>query len=340
MGWRSFVVELLVEYGIFLLKVVTSVIAVLFLFAGIFAIASKGKLREKGKLIISKMNKQYEKMALQMQRETLSKKTFKKIKKQHKNNSGDKKRKRIFVIKFHGDMRASAVEGLRQEITAILTCATEKDEVLLILESPGGLVHSYGLAASQIVRLREKNIPITCAIDKVAASGGYLMASVANNIIAAPFAIIGSIGVLAQMPNFHRYLDKHNIDFEQLSAGDHKRTLSLFGKNTDKAREKFQEELEEVHQIFKQHVSDYRPQLDIDKIATGEHWLASRAFELNLVDKLMTSDDYLQQACEKSDLYHVKFEHKKPFSEKISRSLSATINRCWSNWLQSNADYY
>ncbi len=314
--------------------------AVLFLFAGMLALASKGKLREKGRLIISKINKQYEKMALQIQRETLSKKAFKKIKKKNKTNSADLFEKRIFVIKFQGDVRATAVESLRQEISAILTSATTDDEVLLILESPGGLVHSYGLAASQIVRLREKNIPITCAIDKVAASGGYLMASVANKILAAPFAIIGSIGVLAQIPNFNRYLEQHNIDFEQMSAGEYKRTLTLFGKNTDKGREKFQEELEEVHQQFKSHVKDYRPQLDINAIATGEHWLANRAIELKLVDELITSDDYLQQACQHAALYHVKYEHKKHLTEKFSRSLSSVINRCWTSWLQNNAQPY
>lgn len=330
--------EYLINYGLFFLKIVTFVVAMLILFAGIFAMSGKGK-KEKGKLTIKKLNKKYQGIAAEMHQETLDKKQFKQWKKQLKQKTkqaekNGEKRKRIFVVHFDGDIKASAVEYLRKEISAILTTATPEDEVLLVLESPGGQVHGYGLCASQLTRLRDKEIPFTVAIDKVAASGGYLMACVANRIIAAPFAIVGSIGVVAQLPNFHRFLKHNHIDFEQHTAGEYKRTITLFGENDKKSRAKFQEELEEIHHLFKQHIIQYRPQLDIDKVATGEHWLAIKGKELNLVDELSTSDDYLQQAFEYADLYQVKFQHKKNLSEKLSGGLNTLVNNCWDSWVQ------
>ena len=109
---------------------------------------------------------------------------------------------------------------------------------------------AYGLAASQMQRIRDKKLKLTVCVDKVAASGGYMMAVVADKIIAAPFAVLGSIGVLAQVPNFHRLLKKHDVDFEMLTAGKYKRTLTMFGENTDKGREKFQEDIEDTHVLF------------------------------------------------------------------------------------------
>lgn len=190
-------------------------------------------------------------------------------------------------------MKATQVEQLREEVTAILCVAKPEDEVLVRLDSPGGVVNSYGLAASQLQRIRDKNIPLTVSIDKMAASGGYLMACVANKIVAAPFAIIGSIGVVAQIPNFHRWLKKHDIDVELLTAGEYKRTLTLFGETTDKGRKKFQEDLEKIHLAFRNYIAVNRHNLDMDKIATGEHWLATDALDLKLVDQLATSDEYL-----------------------------------------------
>ena len=223
------------------------------------------------------------------------------------------------MINFKGDIKASEVESLREEITSILTVVKTSDEVVLILESSGGTVHGYGLAASQLKRIRDREISLTVAVDKIAASGGYMMACVANKIIAAPFAIIGSVGVLAQLPNFHRLMKKYNIDYEQLSAGEYKRTLTLFGENDDKDREKFQEELEDTHELFKEFIKDNREQVDIDKIATGEHWYGKRALDLQLVDELITSDDYLYTAAADADadIYEIAQIRKKPVSEKL-----------------------
>ncbi|CEG56358.1 protease SohB [Legionella fallonii] len=276
--------EFLSQYGLFLLKTVTLVIAILVLIAGVFALGRKPK----HKLDVTSLNEQYEHIHSLMQKEVLGKKTEKKKKDKSKN-----KQPTLYVLDFHGDIKASQVEQLREEVSAILSIAKQEDEVLVRLDSPGGSVNGYGLAAAQLQRIREKNIPLTVSIDKVAASGGYLMACVANSIIAAPFAIIGSIGVVAQIPNFHRWLKKNNVDIELLTAGEYKRTLTLFAENTEKGRKKFQEDLEKIHTAFREYVLSNRSQLDIDKVSTGEHWLAKDAFDLRLVDKLATSDDYL-----------------------------------------------
>lgn len=267
----------------FLLKSITIVIACLIVFAGFFSMSRKPK----PKLEIVSLNKHYDHLYALMNKEILGKK----IPKKKKNKKNDQPT--LFVLDFHGDIKASQVEQLRDEVTAILCIAKSGDEVLVRLDSPGGIVNSYGLAASQLQRIRDKNISLTVSIDKMAASGGYLMACVANRIIAAPFAIIGSIGVVAQIPNVHRWLKKHDIDVELLTAGEYKRTLTVFGENTDKGRKKAQDDLEKIHAAFRNYVSNNRNQLDIDKVSTGEHWLAKDAFQLNLIDKLCTSDEYI-----------------------------------------------
>lgn len=300
--------EFLSEYGMFLLKSLTIVIAVLFLLAGTFAISKKSK----PKLEISFLNEDFELLNTHMHKEILGKKP-------QKTKKGKNTPPTLFVLDFHGDIKASQVDQLREEITSILTVATPEDEVLVRLDSPGGAVNGYGLAASQLQRLRDKKIPLTVSIDKVAASGGYLMACVANRIIAAPFAIIGSIGVVAQIPNFHRWLKNNNIDVELLTAGEYKRTLTLFGENTEKGRQKFQEDLEKIHSAFRDFVLKNRDQLDINEVATGEHWLAKDAFDLKLVDSLMTSDDYLIDKMIKFNAYKLTVHAKTSVINKLMK---------------------
>jgi serine protease SohB len=241
-------------------------------------------------------------------------------------------KKRVFVLTFDGNISASAVSHLREEVTAVLTQAKANDEVLLKLESAGGMVHSYGLASSQLDRLRKAQIPITVSVDKVAASGGYMMACVADRILAAPFAIIGSIGVVAQMPNFNRVLKKHDVDYELLTAGEHKRTLTMFGENTDKGREKFIEELEETHQLFKDYVSERRPQVDIDKIATGEIWYGSKALEMALVDDIQTSDEYLVACIQQAQVYEVAYVQKKKLHQRLGIAAEESADRLLLKW--------
>jgi serine protease SohB len=316
------------EYGLFLAKALTAVISLLLLIAGIMALTQKTK--EKNKLNVQRLNHGYDEMRSTLQQTILSKQQAKQAAKQAKQlarqNKTTEAKPRIFVLDFDGDVRASAVSGLRHAITALLTVLKAGDEVVVCIESGGGMVHAYGLAASQLQRIKQRGIALTVIIDKVAASGGYLMASVADRILAAPFAIIGSIGVVAQLPNFHRLLKKHHVDFEQITAGEFKRTLTMFGENTEKAKQKFQQELDDIHLIFKQFVKSNRPILDIDQVATGEHWLASQALELKLIDDLITSDDYLLQASEQHEVYKLTYKEKRSLKQRLMVSLNSLFS--------------
>jgi serine protease SohB len=321
----------LIEYAEFLLKLSTLVLAILILSAGLFAIARKAKEQTKLKLCVTKLNKKYQELAETLNAKLLTKIEQKKLAKETKLKSkkqNKQPKKRIFVLDFQGDIKGSAVHGLREEITAILQVATPQDEVVLRLESGGGMVSPYGLAASQLQRLKDKAIPLTVSIDKIAASGGYLMACVANKILAAPFAIIGSIGVVAQLPNFHRFLKKRDIDFELLTAGEYKRTLTLFGENTQKAREKTQDDLEEIHRLFKTFIESNRKEVDIKQVATGAHWLAMDALPLKLVDELISSDSYLSQLASggQTDIYELHYLTKKSITEKLSEKLEHAVS--------------
>lgn len=321
-------------YMLFFAKTATIVIAILVVVAGIISLATKGKSKLREKIVIMKLNDKYKSMREALNFETLSKEDLKKLTKKEKKEEKLKQKKpdpkaqhRIFVLEFEGDIKASAVSNLREEITAILTVATPRDEVLVKIESPGGMVHSYGLAASQLKRIRERNIPLIASVDKVAASGGYMMACVADRIIAAPFAILGSIGVIAQLPNFYKLLKKHDIDFEQITAGQYKRTLSLFGENTTEGRNKLRDEVEETHKLFKEFVAIHRPIVDIESLATGETWYGTRAKELRLVDELITSDDYLLNAANKANLFKVNYIFKKSIAEKITGTTQKVLDK-------------
>jgi len=313
--------EFLNEYGMFLAKAATLVVAVLFVVGGIVALARRGDQGDsRGRLDIRYLNEDYDGMAMALQAATLPKKALKqaqKDRKAHEKQRGKIERRRIFVLNFHGDLRAAAVASLREEVTAVLTVAQPEDEVMMRLESAGGMVHAYGLAAAQVLRIRDRKVKLTVAVDKVAASGGYLMACVADRIIAAPFAILGSIGVIAQLPNFNRLLKKHDIDYEQFMAGEFKRTVTVFGENTEKGRHKFQEEIEITHTLFKDFVKNHRPQLDLDQVATGEYWYGTKALACQLADELRTSDDYLLDASASADLYEVSYTGKKPWLARL-----------------------
>jgi serine protease SohB len=318
------------HYGLFLAKAITLVVAVGAVTLLIVGLSHRG--RTPGQLTVEKLNDRYRGLADALRHAILSKgdwkKTHKKKKKEQKArekavSKESSYRKRVFVLDFKGDLRATAVASLREEVSAVVGVATPEDEVVLRIENFGGAVHEHGLAASQVARIRERGIPLTAIVDKGAASGGYMMACIANRIIAAPFAVIGSIGVLAQLPNFNRALAERGIDFEQISAGRYKRTITMFGRNTEEDRAKLKEELEEVHVLFKRMVAQNRPQLDIEQIATGEHWYGTRALELNLVDEIGSSDDYLLRAVEASDVYHVTYRARHTLQERLVAAVRA-----------------
>jgi len=383
--------EFLTEYGIFLAKAITIVIAIMVVIGALVNLGSKNRKSSDGHIEITNLTEgigdvkdgmleellsEEEYKALQKEKKKQEKAEHKELKKKIKaekkqkqdkikdsdtvakeqkssddsaeksgetesqpsenkekpeNNelskTDDDSKGRLFVIDFDGDVEASAVANLREEITAIISAASSNDRVLVRLESPGGMVHSYGLAASQLSRIKAANLKLIIAVDQVAASGGYMMACVADQIIAAPFAVVGSIGVVAELPNFHRLLKHNKVDYEQHTAGEYKRTLTMFSENTDAARLKFKQELEETHDLFKQFIIDNRPSLDIDKVATGEHWYGTQALELGLIDKIQTSDDFVINAAAEEDVFEIAYQVKKPLSERLSFSIQSAIEK-------------
>ncbi len=320
--------EFLADYGLFLLKAATLVVAIVVVIGTASAASRKGGGDE---LVVEHLNKKYRKIADALRKVVLPKDALKKHLKDEKQKDKDAAkndtRPRTFVIEFRGDLKASAVPSLREEISAVLDVAGEGDEVVVILDNHGGVVHEHGLAASQLVRIRERGVPLTVCVDKVAASGGYLMACVADRIVAAPFAILGSIGVLAQIPNFNRLLDEKGVDFEQITAGEYKRTVTMFGKNTDEDRAKLKEELEDVHRLFKDAVAKYRPALDMDKVATGEHWYGTRALELGLTDEILTSDELLAARVAERELFKVTWKIREPLQKRLMHSVDGALQR-------------
>ncbi len=322
--------EFFTEYGLFLVQLLTAVV----LFAaiiGIIAIVSRRTVEHPGTMTVEKLNEKLEKMRDAVNAVVLDKKALKQQRKQTKqekkqSEKADKdERERLYVIDFKGDIHASATASLREEISAILSIAKAGETVLLRLENAGGAVHEHGLAASQLLRLKSHGLKLVVAVDKVAASGGYLMACVADTIIAAPFAIVGSIGVLMQLPNLNRWLESKGIDYEQVTAGRYKRTLTVFGRNTDEDRDKVREELEEIHDLFKSQIVENRPQVDIEAVATGEHWYGLQALELRLVDELQTSDEYLSERISAADAYRFEYKRKKTMPERVLATAQALL---------------
>lgn len=348
--------EFFTEYGLFLLKVITIVVAALIILGGIFSgREEKQKAHARGHIEVRLLNDkikayrdnlrdsvleqsqlkvlQKEQKAGDKAKSKEEKKAAKALAKQNKKKadksekSVEDRRKRVYVLDFDGDIKASDVELMREEITSVLTLAEKQDEVVIRLESGGGMVHSYGLASSQLQRIKQKEIPLTICVDKVAASGGYMMACVADKILAAPFAILGSIGVVAQIPNFHKVLKKNDVDYELITAGEHKRTLTMFGENTDKGREKFREDIEDTHELFKDFVSENRPQINISEVATGDVWFGRRAMNHQLADALMTSDEYLQQCCEEADVYEISYVEKRSLQERFGIAVQMALEK-------------
>ena len=337
--------DFLANYGLFLLKTVTIVIGIIAVIGFSARMARKARPVSRERLKVKSLNEKYKSMERALKNNILPEHELKQLAKTEKKEDKAKRKqekkkpeekdpkKRVFILKFEGDILASSVKSLREEITALLTVCREKDEVVLKLESSGGAVHSYGLAAAQLLRLKNKNIPLTVAVDKIAASGGYKMACVADRLVAAPFAIVGSIGVVWQQPNFHRLLKKNDIDYDLITAGKFKRTLTMLGENTPEGREKQVEQLEDIHLMFKEFVKENRDNVNIEKAATGEYWYGTRALEMNLIDELKTSDDLLLEKSKEADLYEVTYKFPDPLSARISYSLNRVFrNLVYSLW--------
>lgn len=319
------------EYGAFVLKTIT---LVTILVIGLIAIARAsqgnraGSKKSGGRLQVDKLNDRLDTSADQVRQVVMSKKAYKshhKTLKADKKAAGDQSSPQVWVLRFKGDMHASQVDNLRREVTALIQVSSASDEVVLVLESPGGAVSGYGLAASQLVRLKEAGLSLTVCVDKVAASGGYMMACIADRIIAAPFAVVGSIGVLAQVPNIHKLLQRHQIDVEVLTAGKHKAPMTLMGEKTEEGRQKLLEDLKAIHERFRDLVGRYRPQLDLAAVTEGDFWLAEDALALGLVDQLETSDAYLLTKAKSSDVVSVSWVPQIGVDQRLKKAFSSSV---------------
>jgi serine protease SohB len=317
------------DYVLFLLKTLTFLVAAVVLL-GVLVRASKvgGEGPNQGKLVIQHLNRAFDDIGLRMRHQMLTKKALKKVLKARKvadksAEKSDSTAKNAYYLTFKGDIHASQLANLRQEVTAILSIAQPGEEVVIAIESPGGSVTGYGLAASQLVRLTDAGLTLTACVDQVAASGGYMMACVADRILAAPFAIVGSIGVVSQIPNVHRLLKRLDVDVDVLTAGKHKAPLTLLGENTDEGRQKHLLDLGAIHGHFKALVKRHRSGLDIDKVSEGDFWLAEDALKLNLVDEISTSDAYLQRVCAQAEVYKVQWVPHKSLEQRIKGATAA-----------------
>lgn len=324
--------DFLLDIGSFGAKVIILTVAL-----GVIVILISGMFRrrepEMGEITVELLDEQYRSMGNSLKRAVLSKKELKEEdKKEQEREKGKDTKQRVFVLDFLGDMDATMVQDLREQITALLQVATPEDEVVMTLESEGGVYSNYGLAASQLERLRQRKIPITICIDKVAASGGYMMACLADKILAAPFAMIGSIGVIVSVPNANRLLKKLDLDYLELTAGEYKRTLTTFGEVTEKGKNKVLEELEDSHNLFKEHILRFRSQVKIEKVATGEVWFGSRALELNLIDELCTSDDYLFNKVDSAQIFKVNYSGQRSLRERMVSTFAEAGDKLLVRW--------
>ncbi|WP_257284461.1 protease SohB [Endozoicomonas sp. SESOKO1] len=337
--------EYLADFILFLAKTVTLIGGVAVLVALVTAIGQKTRKMHKGHLEITRLNEHYEHLQTDLKHALLDKAGLKKAAREEKEKAKLEKKARkneeceeaikprVFILDFHGDIKASAVKSLREEITAVLSLADkERDEVVIRLESGGGLVHSYGLAASQLKRIRDKGVKLTVTVDKVAASGGYMMACVAHHIVAAPFAVLGSIGVMAQLPNVHRLLKKHDVDIELHTAGEFKRTLTVLGENTEKGRQKFIQDMEDTHLLFKDFVKTEREVVDIDQVSTGEIWYGQKALTLSLIDEISTSDEYIYRKVDEADLVQIEYVMKKGIADKLGIAAESALDNTLMKW--------
>ena len=346
--------EIFIGYGVFILEVITLLLIIAAVVTTVISIKQK-KHTQQGELVITDLSQTFKETGKALREFHLSEEELKAVEKAEKKAekmkakalkaqrkkgeaTEEEQKPTLYVLHFKGDIAASETMALREEISAIIQTAKSDDEVLLCLESPGGMVHGYGLAASQLARLKQHDIKLTVAVDKVAASGGYMMACVADKIVSAPFAIIGSIGVVAQVPNVHRLLKKHDVDVDVMTAGEYKRTVTILGENTEKGKQKFQQELDETHQLFKQFVAQYRPHLDVDRVATGEHWFGQQALRLNLVDEILTSDDVLLQAMKEKRVLGLRYTVKRPLLQRIGKQAEESADNLLLNLLKKNGN--
>ncbi|KZX82185.1 hypothetical protein A3715_00045, partial [Oleiphilus sp. HI0009] len=282
------------------------------------------KKNSDGRIIVKSLNEEYQ----EIQDALLKFKPLKPIKSSSiRKFKASPNKQSIFVLDFKGDKTASSVGSLSKEVSAILSVAKPNDEVFLRLESPGGTITGYGLASQQLIRLREAGIRLVVSVDEIATSGGYMMAAVGDRIIASPTSMLGSIGVIMEVPNFYNLLDRAGVQFHQFTAGKHKRLVSMTNKIGDAAKDQINQDLEKSHELFKNHVHTYRNSVNLESVSHGDVWSAKYCLDNKLVDDLMTSEAYLFDRASRANIFHISWDVERSFSDKLSSfAAQASIN--------------
>ena len=223
----------------------------------------------------------------------------------------------LYYLEFEGDIQASEAAKLKQEILVCLQVAKPTDVFLILVESSGGSVSNYGDLYSVMEMIKKRGHTLWVAIDRVAASGGYLISLPADKIFATPFALIGSIGVLSEVPNFGGLLDKYGVKMEEYTAGERKMNISMFRENGEEQKEHHRKKLGKIHELFKAQLVKYRGGLiekkgvDIGELMEGDFWMGENAFELGLVDELKSSVEILLDEKDHFNILKVNY-HNEP----------------------------
>lgn len=308
-------------WGKYILNLLPQLAVIFIFFYGLWSLLSrKGKAQNEQKIALKSYEKRYYEALTPQVREFVEKKDLTALKKAQK-AAQKEKGSCLYVIDFDGDMQASNTVQLAETTSCLLPLLRSTDKVLVRVKSSGGLVPHYGYAASQLSRLRSK-ASLTVAIDHIAASGGYLMACVAHEIIAAPFAIVGSIGVVGLVPNVHPLLKNHGIDVHEHTAGEYKRSLSPWAAVTPEKVQRYEHELSMTHELFQEFVQQYRPNLEPEVLQTGEYRYAARSVgDTGLVDKVQSSDDFIAEHLPKYHVIFVTCREEKSVWQRLSGAL-------------------
>ncbi len=248
---------------------------------------------------------------------------------------------RLAVLRFQGlrDLNASGDQRLSEAIDEVLVNRDHFEEAVVIIDSPGGTTHGYGHAYALLERLSASGLKVTACIDRIGASGGYLMALPADRILAGPFAIVGSVGVVAGIPNVKRLLEEKGVSYRLFVAGDKKRVVHFADDDGPEVREYMDEKLAGIHTQFLQAVEKHRgDRVKLDEVRSGDHWSAEESVEkgLGLVDELQTSAEYLLERNREVALVMIerRVDITERFAGYLAARLSARVASLFTRWLR------
>jgi signal peptide peptidase SppA len=210
------------------------------------------------------------------------------------------------VVRLSGVIASGGLMGARglsiESVAPLLAKAFKTrgaKAVALSINSPGGSPVQSALIAQRIRLLaRENEVPVIAFVEDVAASGGYWLACAADEIVADPASIVGSIGVISSGFGFHELISRYGIQRRVHTSGESKSMLDPFQPEKPEDVERLKRLQNEIHDGFKGWVRERRAARlkgDEAMLFTGEFWTAKRGLEFGLVDSLGELRDTLQQ---------------------------------------------